>query len=699
SQMRQLPAATARMLSSGQVILGPESVVKELIENALDAGATRVDVRLDSCGLDRLEVLDNGRGFSASDADLVAMRHCTSKLADDSGLADLVTYGFRGEALNSLCTVGQLSMATRCQGEELGREYAFDKSGQVVSRRDVAMPIGTRVTVRQLFHCLPVRRQQLRSAKRLREALASVEAAIRSAALANPGVRFALLSDGEALLSLPECASLNDRVRQVLSYAVWQQMQRLDCQIDNAVGGRVVAFVPASGADKAMLFRNGDLHSFFIVNRRPVQSAKLVKMIRSTISSAFGVPTKLPVCVLSIELPADALDVNLNAAKTQIGLANEAAVLESIRTMLLDTVPNQSLATVSNTVATTADIVVANNNNAPDSIVSNAYNKDVRADAAGAAAESHLPTSPVAPSAESPDQTEQQQHQQQQQQQHQQQQQQPQQQQQQQQQHQQQQHQKQQQQQQHQQQQQQQHHQQQHQQQQHQHQQQQHQQQQQQQHQQQQQQQQQPMPSAVDIFDPTAVAMQGGGGGADLMQQLIDLTAIDDNSREDSSVADHLAESPVPRRRLQPDLEAAPVGDKPRSAKRPRPEPADQASDVAAPPPAMPTYSDLASIHRRRCRLPARCSADRLSQLFESLQAADAFCYSISGIYPSAVRYVGQLADYGFVIGVDSTGALYAFRAASSTDAGQADNTAVYTRMQEQINNGNGKLLARLASE
>uniref|UniRef100_A0A3B5MBI8 PMS1 homolog 1, mismatch repair system component n=1 Tax=Xiphophorus couchianus TaxID=32473 RepID=A0A3B5MBI8_9TELE len=133
--MKQLPADTVRLLSSSQVVTSVVSVVKELMENSLDAGASSVDVKLENFGLDRTEVRDNGCGIKAADAPVMAVRHFTSKISSHEDLECLETYGFRGEALGSICAVAEVTVTTKTEEEDVSTQYTLDSSGGIVSQR------------------------------------------------------------------------------------------------------------------------------------------------------------------------------------------------------------------------------------------------------------------------------------------------------------------------------------------------------------------------------------------------------------------------------------------------------------------------------------------------------------------------------------------------------------------------------------
>ncbi|XP_062045178.1 PMS1 protein homolog 1 isoform X5 [Lepus europaeus] len=143
--MKQLPAATVRLLSSSQIITSVVSVVKELIENSLDAGATSIDVKLENYGFDKIEVRDNGEGVKAVDAPVMAVKYYTSKINSHEDLEHLTTYGFRGEALGSICCVAEVSITTRTAADNFSTQYVLDSSGHIISQKPSHLGQGRRL--------------------------------------------------------------------------------------------------------------------------------------------------------------------------------------------------------------------------------------------------------------------------------------------------------------------------------------------------------------------------------------------------------------------------------------------------------------------------------------------------------------------------------------------------------------------------
>ncbi|XP_063115504.1 PMS1 protein homolog 1 isoform X4 [Cavia porcellus] len=187
--MKQLPAATVRLLSSSQIITSVVSVVKELVENSLDAGATSIDVKLENHGFDKIEVRDNGEGIKAVDAPVMAVKYYTSKINSHEDLENLKTYGFRGEALGSICCVAEVLITTRTADDNFSTQYVLDGSGHIVSQKPSHLGQGTTVTALRLFKNLPVRKQFYSTAKKCKDEIKKVQDLLISYGIIKPDLR------------------------------------------------------------------------------------------------------------------------------------------------------------------------------------------------------------------------------------------------------------------------------------------------------------------------------------------------------------------------------------------------------------------------------------------------------------------------------------------------------------------------------
>ena len=313
-----LPPSTVRALGSGQALTDTVSLVKELIENALDAQATQITVECAPNLLDSVLVRDNGVGIAAADRALAAKRHCTSKLADAAGLAGLATLGFRGEALASAAELAQqLTLTTRCEDEPVAEAVCVDRAGDVTARRPVAAPLGTCVQVDGFLKHLPVRRAN--AVRSRAAALVRLRRLLASYYLSRPGCRFTLKlrrgggSGGESVVYLPS-RSVADAVRAVVGREAsaaceWRQTELHGVSLD-AFLARPVAATAAAGV--GLLDRNSLCDAYVYVDYRPINCDKrgsmaqqLWKLYKRCVKALAGDerPPANPLLYLNIRCP------------------------------------------------------------------------------------------------------------------------------------------------------------------------------------------------------------------------------------------------------------------------------------------------------------------------------------------------------------------------------------------------------------
>ncbi len=303
-RIRVLPNSTINRIAAGEVIERPAAAVRELVENALDAGATRISVRLHGGGVERIEVADDGFGMDAAGLALSVQRHATSKLAEDDDLTRIATLGFRGEALPSIGAAARMVIASRPHGAAHAWRLAVE-GGVVGAVEPAAGSAGTCVVAADLFFATPARRKFLKSARV--EAEAS-EAAVRRLALAAPGVAFRLDSDGRTLFDLPA----QDRAARVANLlgpeAAGVMIAVAGERGDAALSGYACAptHTRATAASQAL-----------VVNGRPVADPVLRTAVRVAYRDVTP-PGRHGVVALFLNLPPDALDVNVHPAKAEV---------------------------------------------------------------------------------------------------------------------------------------------------------------------------------------------------------------------------------------------------------------------------------------------------------------------------------------------------------------------------------------------
>ncbi|KAM4561979.1 PMS1 protein homolog 1 isoform 2-T4 [Fundulus diaphanus] len=333
--MKQLPADTVRLLSSSQVVTSVLSVVKELLENSLDAGASSVDVKLDNFGLDRTEVRDDGCGINAVDAPVMAVRHFTSKICSHEDLARLETYGFRGEALGSICAVAEVAVTTKTEQDDVGTQYTLDSSGNVVSRRPSHLGRGTSVSVTKLFRKLPVRRQYYSSTKKCKEELKKVQELLMAYAIIRPQLRLMLAHNKVVLWQKARATDFRSALAATLGPAAAANLlPRRQEQPEMVLDG----FLPRPGADLSSSSSSTSDKTFIFINDRPVQHKELMKLLRQHYSAQYpddAARHRYPVLALHVTVPPSSLDVNLTPDKSQVLLENKEAVLTAVEALLL----------------------------------------------------------------------------------------------------------------------------------------------------------------------------------------------------------------------------------------------------------------------------------------------------------------------------------------------------------------------------
>jgi DNA mismatch repair protein MutL len=321
SRIRQLPPDLANQIAAGEVVERPASVVKELVENALDAGARRLTVSVEFGGKALVQVEDDGEGMSPEDATLALQRHATSKIASAADLAAIRTLGFRGEALPSMASVSRFRLRTRARGALSGTEIRVE-AGRIVSSREVGAPEGTLVEVGDLFFNLPARRKFLKADT---AEAAQVSRLLTQFALGYPEIGFVLRSGGRLLLETPPAGSLEERF-----YQVYGDRPDLVPVRKDAAGITVRGFVGALGEQGPV---RGPQHVF--VNRRIVRDRTIGHAIQQGYSVA-TIKERSPEVHLFIDLPADRVDVNVHPTKAEVRFLDQGLVHEVLRRAIVD---------------------------------------------------------------------------------------------------------------------------------------------------------------------------------------------------------------------------------------------------------------------------------------------------------------------------------------------------------------------------
>ena len=316
AKIQKLSPHIANLIAAGEVVERPASVVKELIENAVDAGATQITVEARSGGMTFLRVTDNGCGMSPEDARVAFLRHATSKLRTEKDLDAIGTMGFRGEALAAIAAVSRIDLLTKTPDSLSGTSLHLE-AGEILEENEAGCPDGTTIIVRDLFFNTPARMAFMSSDT---VEGGKVSAAVQLQALAHPEIAFRFLREDKEVLSTPGTGKLQDTV-----YCIYGKSGGQMIAVDSTWEGyRVTGFVtrPTDARPSRAL-------QTFFVNDRPVRSRLLISALEEAYRNRL-LQGKFPGCVLHLTLPLNAVDVNVHPAKTEVKFLNEKAAFHCI---------------------------------------------------------------------------------------------------------------------------------------------------------------------------------------------------------------------------------------------------------------------------------------------------------------------------------------------------------------------------------
>ena len=315
-RIHRLSPEVANQIAAGEVVERPASAVKELVENAIDAGATRVAVAVESGGKRRIQVVDNGEGMAPEDARLALERHATSKIQRASDLASVGTLGFRGEALPSIASVSRFRLVTRPRDMPVGTEIRIE-GGALVDAGEVGAAEGTTIVVEDLFYNLPARRKFLRSDA---GETTQVSRTLTQLALGHHSIGFTLTSNGRTLIECPPVTSVRDRLYQLYGDRTeLVEVQRTSGTV--TVSGFVAALTDHGTA-------RGTQNLF--VNRRVVRDRTIAHAVADAYSLA-SIRERSPEAYLFIDVPPEAVDVNAHPTKAEVRFREQSAVHQAVR--------------------------------------------------------------------------------------------------------------------------------------------------------------------------------------------------------------------------------------------------------------------------------------------------------------------------------------------------------------------------------
>ena len=330
TRIRRLPEAVVNKIAAGEVVERPASVVKELIENSIDADATVISVEVRRGGKSLIRIRDNGCGMARDDALLALERHSTSKITGADDLFTVRTMGFRGEALPSIAAVSRIELTTKEQGA-LGGTRVTVSGGRVEDVRETGAPDGTEIVVRDLFFNTPARRKFLRSD---RVELSHIVSAVTWQALARPGIGFTLIADGEEVIEAAPTSDARGRVSSLFGPDIAREII--------PVGGKDEAITLTGFIGKPGLTRGNRSAQHYFINRRPIRE----RMLNFAVTDAFGglLPLRrYAVVFLFLEVGSGEVDVNVHPAKREVRFRNVYRVRDLVRETIADALGNADL--------------------------------------------------------------------------------------------------------------------------------------------------------------------------------------------------------------------------------------------------------------------------------------------------------------------------------------------------------------------
>ena len=312
-----LPKSVAELIAAGEVVERPASVVKELLENSIDSGASSITAEIKNGGITYIRISDNGCGIDRDDIRKAFMSHATSKISSENDLNSILTLGFRGEALASIAAVSKVEVITKPESEEIGTRYCIE-AGEETLIDDAGCPSGTTVVVRDLFFCTPARMKFLK--KDVSEGN-TVSGVIEKIALSHPDISFRFIRDGKQTVLTSGSGDLMTVVREIFGKEFAKTMIHVSGEVDGIKVNGLISVPHSSRPNRNM--------QFFFINGRFVKtvtgSAALSEAYKNSIMVG-----KFPSCVLNLSINPNTVDVNVHPAKTEVRFSNEKAVFSAV---------------------------------------------------------------------------------------------------------------------------------------------------------------------------------------------------------------------------------------------------------------------------------------------------------------------------------------------------------------------------------
>lgn len=316
-KIKLLSETLVNQIAAGEVVERPSSCVKELIENSIDAGATDVVIEISNAGKDLIKVTDNGCGMDREDAEMALIRHATSKIREEKDLWNILTMGFRGEAIASIASVSKMILRTKTSDSNAGTEI-FCEGGTVRTIQDCGMKDGTQIEICDLFFNTPARSKYLRKDS---TELSGIIFVINTVALTHPEISFKFINNGKVHFDLPATSDMKRRIADIFGSAT------SDAMIPIFYGG--TEFKMSGFIGKPVISRGDSKHQYIFVNKRPIQHHLIAYKVKEAFHSML-MEGKKPVFIINIEIDPSLIDVNVHPRKLEIRFEDESKVLKTV---------------------------------------------------------------------------------------------------------------------------------------------------------------------------------------------------------------------------------------------------------------------------------------------------------------------------------------------------------------------------------
>lgn len=326
----ELPEVLANQIAAGEVVERPASVVKELVENAIDAGSTQITIEVEESGLSKIQITDNGEGMAQADVAMSLRRHATSKIKNQGDLFRIRTLGFRGEALPSIASISHLTIVTAADGEAYGTKLVA-KAGEIESQDPISTPVGTKITVENLFYNTPARLKYMKS---LQAELAHIVDVVNRLSLAHPEVAFILLNDGRQLTQTSGTGDLRQAIAGIYGLTTAKKMVEIsNSDLDFEVSGYV---------SLPELTRANRNYITILINGRYIKNFLLNRAIFDGYGSKLMVG-RFPIAVIDIQIDPYLADVNVHPTKQEVRISKEKELMVLISSAIAQSLREQDL--------------------------------------------------------------------------------------------------------------------------------------------------------------------------------------------------------------------------------------------------------------------------------------------------------------------------------------------------------------------